>query len=363
MFTSIEFHNLRCFEDFRLDNLTPLTLISGRNNVGKTTILEGIFLLLAYRKADVFLHINNFRGIEFRVPTQQGLPVGLVPRYLWETLFSNMDMEQELSISMTDKQLQIRTLRLAKDEQFSLTTFAEQNKTQSLLQPNFEGYAVKILYTYGSSPTETGSCLPTTTGVALKFDCPPNLSISKFCCYIGPNAHPSQYSVAEWLGEIELGNKKEQLIKNLRLLFDKIEDIFTVQQNGIINIFSRLQNGQSLPIRAMGDGINKLLHYLSVIIANPGGIFLLDEIETGFHYSFYPKLWELISSVAQETNSQIVATTHSYECISAAAEGSAKIDSSLLTYVRLGKEEDAIIPYAFAGDDLAYALEREMEVR
>jgi AAA15 family ATPase/GTPase len=113
----------------------------------------------------------------------------------------------------------------------------------------------------------------------------------------------------------------------------------------------------------MGDGINKLLHYLSMMIANPGGIFLLDEIEVGFHYSFYPQLWELISSVAKETNSQVIATTHSYECINAAVEGTAKVDSSLLTYVRLGKEADSIVPYYFFGDDLAYALKCDMEIR
>jgi AAA15 family ATPase/GTPase len=124
-----------------------------------------------------------------------------------------------------------------------------------------------------------------------------------------------------------------------------------------------LQNGHPLPIRAMGDGINKLLHYLAVMIANPGGIFLFDEIETGFHYSFYPKLWEIISTVAQNTKSQVIATTHSYECIESAVKGTSKVDPSLLTYVRLAKENNKIVPYYFYEKDLAYALDRNMEVR
>jgi AAA15 family ATPase/GTPase len=124
-----------------------------------------------------------------------------------------------------------------------------------------------------------------------------------------------------------------------------------------------LSTGNPRPLRRLGDGINKLLSYLLAMTANPGGIFLLDEIETGFHYSFYPKLWELVANVVKETGSQLVATTHSYECISAAVEGSAKIDQSLLTYVRLGKENNTIVPYVFHEDDLAFALESDMEVR
>jgi predicted ATPase len=363
MITKLTFKNLRCFKDFSLDDMTPITLISGRNNVGKTTLLEGLFLLLAYRKADVFLNINSFRNIEAITSAPQGFLLGLEAPYLWEPLFTNMDMAQELSISMKDDCGHIRTLRLEKDERFSLTTFAEQNKMQLMLQPSMGSYALKLVHEYDINPAEIGRFLLTQAGLTLNFDTPPHLPMPPFGIYIGPNIHLAQQAVAEWIGKIELENKKVQLVNNLRLLFEEIEDIFTVPRPGSVNIFSRLKTGQPMPIRAMGDGINKLLHYLSVIVANPGGIFLFDEIETGFHYSFYPKLWELVSAVAKETNSQVIATTHSYECINAAVEGTAKIDSSLMTYVRLGKEGDIIVPYYFSNKDIAYALEREMEVR
>jgi predicted ATPase len=364
MFTKVTFQNLRCFKDFTLENLTPLTLISGRNNVGKTSVLEGLVLLLAYRKADVFLNINSWRGLEQHVlMTPQGFALGMNSAYLWETLFTDMDISQELSISANDASGLTRMLSLTKDTQFSLTTFAEQNKAQPMLQPTPGSYALQLVHKYGTESDETGRFLLTQAGFALNFDASPHLPMPPFGIYISPDTQIPQQAVAEWLGKIELKNTKEQLVNNLCLLCEEIDDIFTVSQSNMLNIFARLRNGQSLPIRAMGDGINKLLHYLSVMIANPGGIFLFDEIETGFHYSFYPKLWELVAAVAKEADSQVIATTHSYECISASVEGTSKVDPALLTYVRLGKEDTGIVPYSFSNDDIAYALEREMEVR
>ncbi|MDR1964859.1 MAG: ATP-binding protein, partial [Planctomycetaceae bacterium] len=264
MLTKITFQNLRCFEDFTLDRMTPLTLISGKNNVGKTSILEGVFLLLAYRKADVFININSFRGIDVVSPLPPGLILGQEPPHLWETLFRNLDTKQKLTISIEDDNKRLRTLCMEKDEQFSQTSFTERNAVPPMFQPLSGSYALKFMYEDGADSNETGRFLVTQSGLTLMFDTPSYLPVLPFVIYISPNTHLSQQIVATWTGEIEYKNKKNELVKMLRLLFDEIEDIFVMQQHGTANIFSRLQNGHPLPIRAMGDGINKLLHYLAV---------------------------------------------------------------------------------------------------
>ncbi len=356
MFTKVSFQNLRCFKDFTLENLTPITLISGRNNVGKTTVLEGIFLLLAYRNMDVFQKINNWRSLEPFVR----------PSSPWETLFPNMDVPaQELRVSVTDEHGMTRSVSLSKDNQFSLTAFAPVSKGHSFLQPTPESDVLKFIYecSPGYDSTETRWFYPANSGIAVHSDGLSSLPPMPFGIYASPSANPLHLGVAEWLGNVEMKDQKERLVKNLRCLYDEITDVFLVPASGGVSVFARLGAGRTLPIRAMGDGINRLLFYLSVMIANPGGVFLFDEIETGFHHSFYPKLWELIARVAKETGSQVFAATHSYECLSDAVDGVAEVDPSLLTYFRLGKEEQGIVAHSFPGEDLAFALERNMEVR
>ena len=62
MIRTATFKNFRGFEDFQLSDLSPVTLISGKNNVGKSSILEGIFLALDYRDTNSFLMLNSLRG-------------------------------------------------------------------------------------------------------------------------------------------------------------------------------------------------------------------------------------------------------------------------------------------------------------
>jgi hypothetical protein len=91
---------------------------------------------------------------------------------------------------------------------------------------------------------------------------------------------------------------------------------------------------------------------------------LIDEIENGFHYSFYPKLWEIIGKLARETYCQVFATTHSYECIGGASiltEG--KPTQDLFGFIRLDHKDGAIVPKIFDNDSFEYALSHNWEVR
>jgi ABC-type branched-subunit amino acid transport system ATPase component len=377
MLTKVTFKNLRCFKDFTLDGLAPLTLISGRNNAGKTTLLEGILILAAYKSPELFFKINNIRDIPAITPSPQGFILGLEPLALWETLFSDMDMALKLLISTESNDGSIDSVCLEKDMEYSLTQFSSSRPQplgqqfyptgmtqpqQGLLQPVPGTYILKVSYDHNDNH-EFGRFALTQNGLALQLaptQLPRNLP---FTMYIGPNTPSSQHPVSDWFGAVEIKAQKESIIKALQLLDNGITDVFSVPRHGIVELYARWSTGNPRPLRILGDGINKLLSYLLAMIANPGGMFLLDEIETGFHYSFYPKLWKLVADVAEKTGSQVIATTHSYECISAAAEGAATINPSLLTYVRLEKEDNAIVPYVFPADDLAFALKSEMEVR
>jgi ABC-type branched-subunit amino acid transport system ATPase component len=365
MITKVRFQNLRCFKDFTLEHITPVTLLSGRNNAGKTALLEGVLLLCEHRSPELFFKINTIRGMSAFTPSPQGFAVGLEPFSLWETLFHNMDMTQQVCIA-AENEVKIESsicLKKYDDEGlFSLIQAVAPNAAPDALQPVPGTYVLQVAYTYGDEK-ETARFALTQNGLGLKFDAPPRLPIPLFTTYLGPNTPLWLPSLPDWFSKVDLENRKSEIVDAMRLLDDGITDIFPVTKLGVTDIYARWSTAKPRPVRTLGDGINKLLRYLLAMIANPGGIFLLDEIETGFHYSFYPKLWEMLASVALSTKSQIIATTHSYECIQAYVDGVSEVDASLLHYVRMGREKDGIRPYSFIGENIAYAMERNMEVR
>ena len=44
MFTSVRIQNFRQFKDLKLENLARINLITGKNNTGKTSLLEALYL-------------------------------------------------------------------------------------------------------------------------------------------------------------------------------------------------------------------------------------------------------------------------------------------------------------------------------
>ena len=62
MITTLNIHNFRCFPDLSVTDMAPITLLGGRNNSGKSAILEAIFLAFGYRSANVFLALAAGRN-------------------------------------------------------------------------------------------------------------------------------------------------------------------------------------------------------------------------------------------------------------------------------------------------------------
>ena len=62
MIERIKISNFKISKTLILDDLHQITLVSGKNNVGKSTLLEAIFFSNCYFSADAFIVINNIRG-------------------------------------------------------------------------------------------------------------------------------------------------------------------------------------------------------------------------------------------------------------------------------------------------------------
>lgn len=93
------------------------------------------------------------------------------------------------------------------------------------------------------------------------------------------------------------------------------------------------------------------------------GFLLVDEIESGIHYSVQPDMWQLIFRIAQQLNIQVFATTHSWDCIEGFQNAVAKegFDDGLV--VRLEKHGDEVTSTLFDARRLSIATNELIEIR
>jgi hypothetical protein len=121
-----------------------------------------------------------------------------------------------------------------------------------------------------------------------------------------------------------------------------------------------------LPLRSLGEGMNRMFGIALALVNAKGGMLLLDEIDSGLHYSIQPDLWRMLFEIAHRLNVQVFATTHSWDCV-AAFQQAAQEDShgeGLLISLR-GKKGDPghVVAVLFDERELATVTRENIEVR
>lgn len=352
MITNLTIENFRGLKSIMMDGLKRMTLISGKNNIGKSSILEALFLLMDHTSQQSFAKLCSSRG---------AVTVGV--DNLWEPLFYDMDTDLDIKITIVDSGIK-NILRYKKDEKYlplSKIGLPDDFLTQ-LRTATKNSYSLKIEFEKGKY-RESGHF--STDGRNILADLVPvspmkDIQHMKPTRLITASSIRIGESVVEGIGSMILAKKKGEIIKILQKLDPVIDDLEIVTHNGITQLYIR-QEGNILPLRYAGDGIIKLLNIGLAIKGNKNSLVLIDELETGFHYSMYEKLWNIIDEISYESNCQIIATTHSYELIDAVIDGLVKKED--FAYFRIGKSKDGIAAYDFDYDLLSSALKSEMEVR
>lgn len=173
-----------------------------------------------------------------------------------------------------------------------------------------------------------------------------------------------QNLLAQWYGNVFQSNKHKIIIDVLKAFDKHIVDMQTIVKGAFGYLYAIFDDGRKFPVSYMGDGMNRLMNISLGILSNPGSIILLDEIENGFHYSIYAKVWEAIGRAAKENNCQIIANTHSADLLRGAVRGLDKTAlKDRLSYIRLDNSGSTIKGHIFDSNLINCALESEMEVR
>ena len=118
-----------------------------------------------------------------------------------------------------------------------------------------------------------------------------------------------------------------------------------------------------VPLRSLGDGATRILSIVLALANSRDGILLVDEAENGVHYSLHERLWTMVFRIAHEHNVQVVATTHSKDCINGfagAALASSDVDSN---FVRIGRRNGELQAVQYSKEQLEVAAEQNIEVR
>lgn len=159
--------------------------------------------------------------------------------------------------------------------------------------------------------------------------------------------------------------RKEDLRNAINLILPRIEGVeILTDETGKSYLSVSTSTDRQLPLHALGGGVFRLFRLYLNFSAARNGMVLIDEIENGIHYSVLRGLWDRIRVWMHEWNVQFVATTHSAECIEAAMEAFADEPDELAIHKLYTEGESENVKAAtFTGEALEGARNLNLEVR
>ena len=126
----------------------------------------------------------------------------------------------------------------------------------------------------------------------------------------------------------------------------------------------RLQDhDRPISLESLGDGAVRLFGVAMALANSRGGFLLIDEAENGIHHTVQRDLWTMILRTAHANEIQVLATTHSWDCVRGFAEAVIDCEQEDGVLVRLDRDGTELRAVVYSEDALETAAHQGIEVR
>ncbi|MBN8472866.1 AAA family ATPase [Corallococcus exiguus] len=346
MLTSITVENFRGIERLHVEGLGRVNLIIGRNDSGKTALMEALEMAWLPEGACFVLAAR-----------QSGRNAGAVMEDFddfWLPIFRQMDAKRGF-------QLKFNAIP-AEGIGLSVKRAASPPPTTSMgagasLDPT-GAWALEFEVTRDKKLTSV--VRSSAQGVQFPPE-PPHFPGTRLWVSPSPGLSANDIRAFSRLKQTGRDSIVTDLLKHIS---DKISGIELLAPTGErVGVFVRLQHEGLIPLQMMGEGMKRYFEFaVSLAMADDAPLFI-DEIENGLHHSVLEPLWDWIASTARERNAQVFATTHSEECVQSATRVFQRQHSDELRVIRLDKQEHETKAVVYDSDLVEAAERMGVEIR
>lgn len=361
MLNSLEIRNYRNLKHLKIDKLGRVNLIVGKNNTGKSSVLEAVSIWALEGKFDWVFKLLQKRKEHFE---DEELTLYEQFKTLSNLFFQRkaiFSQEEAIRITSPEKNLTIRFERYIDANDFGNIpdtpkglsevlgkVYSYRKEVDADIQGAKLGLECKINNKIKFKPFTKENIAEFMADSESEFETLPKVLL------VSANSMDEEL-VADLWRKTQLTDLEEEVVNGLKILDEDIQRISFQRHEDIEYVICRVKGyANPIPLRSMGDGINRILTIILAMVNCENGYLLIDEFENGLHYSVQEKLWEIIFHLAERLNIQVFATTHSYDCIDAFSEvlngGKYAKDSGVL--IRLDNYEGNIEATVYEANEI-----------
>lgn len=349
MLKKIRIRNFRKLNDLQIDRMDQINLFTGRNNSGKTTLLEALFLLIGAGNAGMTLSINAFRGID----SAGGTPAAIREAF-WKPMFSALEMSEVIQVEAEETLLGQLTLGIMLEQpgMIELPIGKPAGTAAEFLKES------PLLFSFDSKRTGHVECRMRLQGTGIQIE-HPAASVPLQAVFLSSRLG-NLLEDAMRLGQLRKRKQARIIVDALKIVEPRLQSVEDNSASGTPLIWGDVGLPELIPLPVVGEGMTRVARLILAISAAQGGLVLVDEIENGLHHTILAKVWQAINAAAKNFNAQIIATTHSFECMEAAYQSLGKDGFRLH---RLEAENGKSRCVTYEPDQIEAVIRHVLEVR
>ncbi len=332
MLEAITIKGFRKYKQLNIDGFDMVNVILGDNNIGKTTILEGIYAWACGQNIVPFLSIPLARG-RYSFNQQQ--------YWLMEEILSVVNDRYELPLHMEfigcENGKEVEFIHdIEPSEILAQYDSTYKKKFTEMFVPASNSDALNERHYINSIQGLLGQ-IPPTIVAKWKITNDDNSVITEITSPSTATATRKPYRIAKFIDLLShtavtetvqiYGILKRELLldevtRKMREIYPEIIGFDSIPYpDGSQTPVSVLRSdGKYLPLYTFGDGLQRWFYIIGSLILYKNSIICIDEIDSGIHPKAQALFCKNLMKYAKDNNVQLFITTHNIEFIDAFLE-------------------------------------------
>ncbi len=298
--------------ELKISHINRINIFAGKNNSGKTSMLEAVYLLSQLNDINAILELERYRG---------KFGESFNPKWLSRNISEEIEIdavncdEKEISLTMTQEQ----TTEYIDKSAYITTIIADSEINGNSLQSSINLFSNKEAEVFFQK--------------------------SNVLCYSAFTS-PYRHNDALLRRAHMLAVKNKFIDDIINFIRDYIDpeivriEMVNIEGESRFYVHSKMF-AESIDITKYGEGVQRIFEIALLFGYCQNGILCIDEFESAIHAGLLKEFSKFVQQLADRYNVQVFLSTHSKECIDAFINNQYKNDE--ITGYTLREKQDGSI--------------------
>ena len=360
---SLVIKNFRGIDELTIPRLGRVTLLTGKNGVGKSSVLDAISIYASRGNQLVISGTLDYTDEVISLQDERGRVTTVAN---WLGLFTGRENAHTYPVS-------IGTIHEPDSFTMGLVDLDDNDRSNLVVRRNRPLNNEQILALKVTACGISRNLLPHGVSVNPSRFRPADRSAypSEILCHFLTPDVPDNENIEGFLDSVALTPAEDTAVNALGLMMaPQVERVALVDAGERSvpragrRVLAKVKGHDTpVPLRSLGDGVVRVFTVALALANSTDGFLLIDEAENGIHHSIQHKFWNMVLQTAQRNNVQVIATTHSWDCVKGFAQAANELEDVEGVLYRIQRNGDRLRAVEYSERNLKAAAEHGIEVR